>query len=93
MSNEALDIQLSVNLAVPDIGIGVDRHWKNVGIEVDRGGPVHVPYDGPYHVTPTLYWQQRLETYNKYMTEDVLVDSIRITESHNPQGGTTIVIG
>lgn len=93
MPHEALDIRLEVNLPVPDIALAVDRRWKNVEIGVDRGGAYHVPYEGEYHVTPKLYWQQRLETYNKYMSEDVLVDAIRVTETSNPQGGKTIVIG
>ena len=91
--NELLDIQIEVSRQTPDISIGVDRTWKNVTLEVEKGGSYYPPYEGPYNVTPTFYWQQRLETYGKSMTEDVIVDSIRITDSLNPQGGRTIVIG
>lgn len=93
MPNEALDIQISVNVPVPNISIGVNRTWKNVTIEVEKGGSYYPPYTGKYHITPTLYWQQRLETFGKSMTDDVLVDSIPFTETSNPQGGKTIVIG
>lgn len=76
-----------------DIRLQVDRTWKNISMEIDRGGPVVVPYDGPYYVKPGFYFQQRLETFGKRMTDDVLVDSIKVTETSNPQGGKTIVIG
>ena len=92
-ANEMLDIRIEVSRQTPDISIGVDRTWKNVTLEVEKGGSYYPPYQGPYHITPTFYWQQRLETYGKSMTEDVLVDSIKITETSNPQGGKSVVIG
>ena len=76
-----------------DIQINVERSTKDIELTVEKGGQYIFPYAGPYHVTPTLYFQQRLETNGKSMSEDVLVDSIRVTESHNPQGGKTIIIG
>jgi len=93
MPDEVLDIRIGVTISAPDIFIGVDRTWKEIGLGVERGGAVYPPYTGSYHVVPALYWQQRLETYGKSMTDDVLVDAIRITETSNPQGGKTIVIG
>ena len=80
--SEALDIRIEVN-----------RAWKTIDFAVEKGGTAYPEYEGPYEVTPALYWQQRLETYGKSMTEDVLVDSIRITETSNPQGGKSVVIG
>lgn len=93
MPNEVLDIRIGVSILQPDISIGIDRTWKDIAMGVDRGGAVYPEYAGPYHVIPALYWQQRLETYGKSMADDVLVDAIKITETGNPQGGKTIVIG
>lgn len=93
MPAEMLDIRIAISNETQNINLSVDRKWKNVGIEVDRGGPTILPYEGQYHVIPRLYWQQRLATYGKQMLDDVLVDAIKVTESHNPQGGKTIVIG
>lgn len=93
MPGRALDIDLSVEAVIHEISLGVDRTWKNVTLDVEKGGSYYPPYQGPYHITPTFYWQQRLETYGKSMTEDVLVDSIKITETSNPQGGKSVVIG
>lgn len=91
--NEMLDIRIGVSRVTPEIGIAIDRRWKDVSIGVDRGGPEYHDYTGPYHVAPTFYFQQLLETNGKHMTDNVLVDSIKVTESLNPQGGRTIVIG
>ena len=93
MPNEMLDIRLTVSNETQNISLEVDRKWKEIGIEVDRGGATILPYEGPYYVKPTFYWQQRLSTFGKQMLDDVLVDSIKVTETHNPQGGKTIVIG
>ena len=93
MPAEMLDVRIQVDRQPKDISIGVDRTWKNVGLSVDKGGSYYPPYEGPYHVQPTFYWQQRLETYGKSMKEDVLVDSIKVVETVNPQGGKTVVIG
>lgn len=93
MPSEMLDIQIGVNVPVPNLSIAVDRTWKNVSLAVEKGGSYYPPYTGNYHVIPALYWQQRLETYGKSMSDDVLVDAIPVTETHNPQGGRTIVIG
>lgn len=93
MQGEMLDIQLNISRDTPDISIGVDRTWRNVEFEVEKGGAYYPPYTGIYHVRPALYWQQRLETTGKSMSDDVLVDAIPLTQTTNPQGGTTIVIG
>lgn len=93
MSDRMLDIQIGVSLPIPDVGIAVNRRWKTVNIEVSKGGAYYPEYPGPYHVTPRFYIGYRLDTYGKSMTDDVVVDSIPVTETHNPQGGKTIVIG
>ena len=93
MPGRALDIDISVEAVIQEISLGVDRTWKEVSMEVNKGGNYYPPYEGPYNVSPTFYYQQRLGTYGKSMTEDVIVDSIKVTDSLNPQGGRTIVIG
>ena len=54
--------------------------------------PVHPSYDGPYEVTPRFY-EQKLETKEKLMTDDVTVDVIPVHEVTNPAGGITVTIG
>jgi hypothetical protein len=54
--------------------------------------PVHPSYDGPYEVTPRFY-EQRLETKNKLMTDELTVDVIPVNEVMNPAGGITVTIG
>lgn len=56
------------------------------------GGDILPYYEGAYVVTPKVR-EQELETANKSMTTDVLVESIPYTEVSNPSGGMTITIG
>lgn len=93
MPAEMLDIQIGIDRGTKDIQVSVARNWKNISMEIDKGGVEYPDYTGPYSVTPSFYYQQLLETYGKHMTADVLVDSIHVTETENPQGGRTIVIG
>lgn len=82
MAGEALDIQISV-----------DRTWKNVEFAVSKGGEYNIPYDGPYQVDASFYYDQILGTYGRKMTDDVKVNRIPVLEASNPQGGKTITIG
>ena len=50
-------------------------------------------YTGAYIVTPILYDEQQLLTRDKHMLDDVTVRAIPVTETTNPYGGRTIVIG
>ena len=54
--------------------------------------PVHPSYDGPYEVTPRFY-EQKLGTKEKLMTDDVTVEVIPAHEVTNPAGGLTVTIG
>lgn len=49
-------------------------------------------YHGTYSVTPTLN-EQTLATANKYLSRDIIVQSIPVAEVSNSAGGTTITIG
>lgn len=93
MSNEALNIQIAVDRSSRNVGIEIADRWKEVSIGVERGGAYYPPYEGSYHIIPALYRQQRMRTHGKSMTSDVLIDAIKFTETENPQGGRTIVIG
>jgi hypothetical protein len=54
--------------------------------------PIHPTYDGEYSITPRFY-EQKLETKEKLMTDDVTVDVIPVHEVTNPAGGITVTIG
>lgn len=92
-SNEALNINIVVSKTEPDIQIGVDRKWKTVGFEVNKGGAYYPEYAGPYVVDPSFYFDKKLGTYGKAMTDDVTVNHVPVFEASNPQGGKTITIG
>ena len=49
-------------------------------------------YSGAYEVTPRLYLQS-LDTNGKLMRHDVTVYEIPVTQTSNPYGGQTVLIG
>ena len=59
---------------------------------VEFGGAVSGDYAGPYEVTPRVY-TQILDTYGKLMEADVTVHEIPVTQTSNPYGGQTVLIG
>ena len=62
-------------------------------LEIDEGSGGMLPYyDGSYSVIPRKI-EQTLETKNKSMRDDVTIDPINYSETSNPQGGNTVVIG
>lgn len=49
-------------------------------------------YSGDYTITPMIT-SQRLETEDKYLTDDVTIHTIPTTETLNDAGGYTLKIG
>lgn len=49
-------------------------------------------YDGEYEVTPSQL-EQKLETFNKLLKDDVTVKSIPYYEVDNIENGVTVIIG
>lgn len=49
-------------------------------------------YDGAYEVTPT-FEKIELETENKVLTSDVVVNGIPVSITENLSGGNTVYIG
>lgn len=62
-----------------------------VGGEFYRVGDYEF-FDGPYEVKPT-FENQTLKTKNMAMKENVDVKPISVTETPNPSGGYTVIIG
>lgn len=58
------------------------------------GGDGKLPtYEGEYVVTPKAFVEQKLETKNKSLVDDVTVLEIPYSEVTNPEGGITANIG
>lgn len=85
------NLQLSIQAEVPlDVDLSIEG---NLELTIDEGGGSPLPYyDGSYEVTPRKVGQI-LETKNKSMRDDVTIDPINYSETINPQGGNTVVIG
>lgn len=59
-------------------------------LEIGSGG--RLPnYEGSYSVIPKTY-EQTLETKNKSMIDDLVVEEIPYSEVSNPSGGKTVNI-
>lgn len=54
--------------------------------------PIYPSYDGDYAVTPHFY-EQKLKTKNKLMTNNVTIEIIPAHEVTNLAGGLTVTIG
>lgn len=50
-------------------------------------------YDGAYSVTPSADAQQRMQTAQKLMDADVVIEKIPYSEVSNTANGTTVIIG
>ena len=50
------------------------------------------PYTGEYEVDP-LFDTQTLDTANRYLTDDVTVNPIKVESVSNLSGGVTVYIG
>lgn len=67
------------------------------GIEIQIEGELirvgdYEHYEGEYTFIPN-FEQHKLQTKNKVMDSDLLVDSIPLTRVSNPSGGKTVIIG
>ena len=54
--------------------------------------PIGEPYEGEYEVEPT-FAQQTLPTTNKFLSQDITIDEIRVSKVSNLFGGKTVYIG
>lgn len=80
-------------LPKPAINLSVKSQENRITVEkasvVYMGGE---PYDGEYDVVPRLT-QQILETKDKLLEQDLVIEKIPITSVSNQSGGNTIIIG
>lgn len=84
------DLQLTIQ---PENLIDVDLQiTSELELTISEGGQALPVYDGSYEVVPRKV-EQVLETKNKSMREDVIIDPINYSEVTNPQGGKTATIG
>ena len=84
-----------------NIGLAIDKEIpldvdfqisSNLELYINEGGSALPYYEGEYEVNPRKV-QQILETKNKSMANDVVINPIFYSEVTNPQGGNTVVIG
>ena len=62
-------------------------------VETGGGGPVYPVYHGPTVVTPKVRESTELETRNKVVQANIVVEEIPYFETSNPKGLTFIIGG
>lgn len=85
-------IQIDIDILDPNIELDLST-TDELEVEISQGSGSMLPmYDGSYIVVPTKQ-EQILNTKNKSMADDVTIHAINRSETSNPEGGKTIVIG
>lgn len=75
-----------------DILLTVENIMDEIELEIEGSGYVPETYKGAYEVIPDFN-DQRLETAELLMSDDVIVREIPVAEVSNPAGGLTLTIG
>lgn len=75
-----------------DLDITIETMEQELELELETPGYVPPTYEGPYTVTPD-FTNQVLETAEKMMSDDVIVNEIPVAEVTNPAGGLTLTVG
>lgn len=85
-----LDLQLNDGVIPIDVDLTVSE-CLDITFDASAGGRLPY-YDGDYVVVPRKI-EQELETKNKSMHENVVINAINYSETINPYGGETVIIG
>lgn len=88
--DKGIEINLEDDNLLLDLFMSTSEDLK-ISIEEGSGGILPY-YKGKYNVIPKVK-EQKLETKNKSMTDDVTIEKIPFEEVQNPSGGTTVIIG
>ena len=76
------------------IPLRVSSEETVIPLTVDAGGGSEYPfYHGPTIVTPRVRESVELETRNKVVTSDIVVNEIPYFETSNPKGITFVIGG
>lgn len=86
---------------MPSSELRLSREFQIIGVLNRSGNYLHGTiersasmeyYTGEYTVTPSIE-EQTLQTQNKMMSNDVVVEEIPYYETSNQYGGYTVIIG
>lgn len=89
----ALDITLNVESQHRDMEIAVSKRRKYMVMSIEKSTTPLPDYEGPYEVESKLYYGQVLQTKDKRMAQNMVVNPVSIQSVSNPQGGRTVTIG
>lgn len=92
-TNAALDISIAVTSQNREMEIGVSHRRKYMTLSVEKSTTPLPDYEGPYEAESKLYYSQILQTKDKRMAANMIVNPVSIQSVSNPQGGRTVTIG
>ena len=87
------DVHIGVRKTSPTVTIGVRREQESISIQTSyHGARPHEVYHGAYSAIPKVV-QQTLDTDDKVLLSDVVVEAIPYVEIPNSADGLTVRIG
>ena len=87
-----IDLDITIETLVQELELELESAGGELELELESPGYIPPMYEGPYMVTPD-FTSQVLETAEKMMSDDVIVDEIPVAEVTNPAGGLTLTVG
>ena len=92
MNSESVDMRMSNDKKTIPMHIS-EGNEAIIFSTIEGGASGKLPYyKGEYDITPRIT-EQKLETKNKSMKDDITILQIPCTSVVNPSGGQTVIIG
>lgn len=91
-----LPLEIHIPLKIKEVSENVSLSIvdeKPITFKIHEGGKQYPIYDGPTVITPKVMDTTELETRNKLVLNDILVEEIPYYETENPKGLTFIIGG
>ena len=92
-TNAGLDISIAVATQDREMELSVSKRRKYMTLSIEKSTTPLPDYEGPYEVESKLYYGQVLQTKDKRMAQNMVVNPVSIQSVSNPQGGRTVTIG
>lgn len=87
-----MDVEFSVTKETVDVNFSAHKQTFSAGYDSLQAIHKNEVYEGSYRVTPRVS-NQTLDTANKLMKSDVVIEEIPYAEVSNNSGGKTATIG
>ena len=91
---QPLEIHIPLKITEPDtIKLGINEDSESICLKIKEGGGSYPYYTGETRVTPKVKEETELQTKNRVLLENILVEEIPYYETSNIKGITFIIGG